>query len=58
MLPRVGSGIERGFSHVQGVLPTVYNNKKLKEVSKTQQRGLELVVVVVVVMVVVMVVVK
>jgi hypothetical protein len=35
----VGSGLATDWSLVQGVLPTVYRNKKLKKRAKIQQKG-------------------
>jgi hypothetical protein len=34
----VGSGLETGWSPVQGVRPTVYRIKKLKKAAKVQQK--------------------
>jgi hypothetical protein len=37
----VGKGLARGWSPIQGVLPTVYRVKKLKKVAKAQQMAVE-----------------
>jgi hypothetical protein len=37
----VGSGLETGWSPVQGVLPTVYMITKLKKAARAQQRAIE-----------------
>jgi hypothetical protein len=37
----VGSGLAKGSSPVQGVLPAVYRIKKLKKVAEAQPRAIE-----------------